>query len=66
MSVSGVSDSVVWGVNSGDEIHRRTGSTWEKMDGLLKVVSCGEPGVWGVSSDDSIYYREGTFGGVYR
>ena len=57
---------MVWGVNAKDEIYRRTGSSWQKISGGLKVVSCGQPGVWGVNKEDMIYYRTGTFGGGAR
>ena len=52
----------VWGVNSGDNIYRRTGNTWERVSGGLKVVSVGQSGVWGVNTNDDIFYRTGTYG----
>ena len=57
---------MVWGVDAKNEIYRRTGSSWQKISGGLKVVSCGQPGVWGVNKHDMIYYRSGTFGGGAR
>ena len=65
--MSGLDDSVVWGVNSGDEIFRwRGGNSWERISGGLKVVSSGQAGVWGVSHDHKIWYRKGTYGGGAR
>ena len=64
--MGGFDDLLVWGVNSGNMIYRWSGQTWEHIDGLLKVVSCGTAGVWGVNSADQIWYRKGTYGGQLR
>ena len=62
--MSGVSDSVVWGVTPGGEVTVwKGGNTWGKVPGSFKVVSCGQAGVWGVDSDNKVFYRKGTFGG---
>ena len=52
----------VWGVNSADNIYRRSGNVWERIPGSLKVVSVSQAGVWGVNANDDIYYRQGTYG----
>lgn len=65
VSVCTTSDSTVWGVNAQDDIfsYNRGQNNWEKIDGLLSVVSCGGSGVWGVNDEDEIFHREGTYGG---
>jgi len=64
VSVSGVSDSVVWGVTPGGEVTVwKGGNTWGKVPGSFKVVSCGQAGVWGVDSQYNVFYRKGTYGG---
>lgn len=66
---------LVWGVNSSDDIYRRTGvshqnpigSGWEKVEGKLKhVCLAAQPGaapgnftVWGVNSQNNIYMKSG-------
>ena len=52
----------MWGVNSADNIYRRSGDSWQHIAGGLKVVSVGDSGVWGVNSNDDIFYRTGTYG----
>ena len=49
-------------MNSGDYIYRRTGNTWQRVSGRLKVVSVGQSGVWGVNANDDIFFRTGTYG----
>ena len=64
VSVSKVSDSVVWGTNKNDEIFAwKGGHRWVQIPGNLRVVSCGEAGVWGFNLNGWIFYRKGTRGG---
>jgi len=51
----------VWGVGKDESIWRRSGSSWERINGRLKHISVGESGVWGVQSDGNVYYRVGTY-----
>ena len=55
VSVSGLSDSVVWGVSPSYEVFiLLSGSGWKKVEGppdLITVVSVGEAGVWGVGKN---------------
>ena len=52
--------SNVWGVNSDDEIYRRSGNSWTQVSGALKHVSVANDGtVWGVNDDDEIYRWNG-------
>ena len=66
MSVSDVDDSVVWGVDSSRNIFKREENSWQKVEGALKMISCGQSGVWGVDFVNHIFYRTGTFGGINR
>ncbi len=56
-------DSVVWGVNSAQQIFFRKGDgdvVWQRVNpGSLKHVSVGSLGVWGVDKADIIWYRSG-------
>jgi uncharacterized protein YjbJ (UPF0337 family) len=57
--------SIVWGVNSNDDIYTREGvnGSWRQIEGKLKNISVGQDGrVWGVNSNDDIYTREGVNG----
>ena len=46
----------VWGVNSGGDIYRWTGSTWQQIPGGLKNVAVGADGtVWGVNHAGGIW-----------
>ena len=64
VSVSGFDDSVVWGVTTAKSLYKLTGRSWEKVNGQLDVVSCGESGLWGVFNPAGIiWYRLGTYGG---
>lgn len=51
----------VWGVGKDESIWRRSGSSWQRINGRLKHISVGESGVWGVQSDGNVYYRVGTY-----
>ena len=66
MSVSDVDDSVVWGVDSSRQIFKRENDSWQKVEGALKMISCGQSGVWGVDFANQIFYRTGTYGGANR
>ena len=70
VSVSGLSDSVVWGVSPSYEVFiSESGSGWKKVEGppdLITVVSVGEAGVWGVGKDGGVWYRTGANGRVQR
>ena len=38
----------------------KSGTGWERIEGQLKYVSCGEFGCWGVrKDDDSVCFRKG-------
>ena len=53
----------VWGVNRNQDIYRRTGDSWQHIDGIKAIqVSVGKSGVWVVNTNHDIYYRVGTFG----
>ena len=62
ISVSQYNDGVVWGVDKNEDVFRRVGNSWERIDGKVMQVSVGYGGVWAVASDQKIYYRKGTFG----
>ena len=66
MSVNGVDDSVVWGVNSFNSVYRWSGWIWKRVHGNFVHVSCGQPGVWGLNSQNEVFYRTGTYGGTNR
>eukprot|EP00092_Neocalanus_flemingeri_P024879 GFUD01026978.1.p1 GENE.GFUD01026978.1~~GFUD01026978.1.p1 ORF type:complete len:662 (+),score=98.61 GFUD01026978.1:102-2087(+) len=51
----------IWGINSAQEIYKKTSNSWEKVDGKLKDISVGHH-VWGVNKDDDILrMNEGTW-----
>ena len=52
----------VWGVNSANEIYKKTTNSWEKVAGGLKDISVGKDSVWGVNGLDDIYVRTGAGG----
>ncbi len=59
--VSVGADGTVWGVNSADQIYRRSGDGWEQIPGALKQVSVGATSqVWGVNSADQIFRWTGS------
>ena len=64
--MSGLEDSIVWGVSPQHYIYRWTGAMWDNVSGFLMVVSCRQSGVWGVDKETRVYYRTGTYGGVNR
>ncbi len=58
--VSVGSSSLVWGVNSSDQIFRRDGNAWTKIPGILKQISIAADGtIWGVNASDEIFRRDG-------
>ena len=49
----------VWGVNSQDDIWRKTSTSWQRIPGALKDISVGKSSVWGVNSNDEIFRKSG-------
>ena len=48
------------GVNSSDNIYRRSGNGWVKVAGKLQQISVGSSSqLWGVNSNNNIYRRSG-------
>ena len=45
----------VLGVNTGNEIFKKTATDWERVPGHLIDVSVGYGSVWGVNRDGTIY-----------
>ena len=56
-----VGGTEIWGVNSVDNIYKKTASgNWVNIGGKLKQVSVSDLNrVWGVNSGDNIYRRNG-------
>ena len=58
---------IVFAVNEDDHIYCRDGITndkpegtsWNKLPGALRYVSCGRLGCWGVNRHHAVYYRSG-------
>ena len=55
----------VWGVNSHQEIYKKTLNSWEKVSGSLKDISVGKNSVWGVNRNEDIWARSGSGGFVH-
>ena len=49
----------VWGVNTHDQIWKKTPTSWQKIDGSLKDISVGKNSVWGTNKYDDIFKRVG-------
>ena len=64
MQIDSGPKGVVCGVNKAMEIYCRLGITdaltigtsWEKIAGSLKYISCGAYGYWGVNQNNEIYF----------
>ena len=52
----------VWGVDSNQNVFRRTGSSWEQVPGKAVRVRVTEAGVWARNVQNDILYRTGTYG----
>ena len=48
----------VWGVNSQDQIYKKTPNSWQRIQGVLRDISVGQNSVWGTNKW-GIYMRVG-------
>ena len=54
---------MVWGSNNEKVYRWNGGSEWERMNGNLNIVTCGEAGVFALNTTyNYVYYYSGSVG----
>ena len=51
----------MWGIDVSDHVfYLENGTTWQRIQGSMKVITTGVDGVWALNQGGDVFYRTGT------